>query len=48
MHVGKVLCCPWLQLINLRDFRPATLSQLTAIHSEQYVTMLEQVGLVVP
>jgi acetoin utilization deacetylase AcuC-like enzyme len=32
-----------VQLINLRDFRPATFAEVTAIHSERYVNMLEEV-----
>lgn len=39
------LRCVHVQLTNLRDFRPATFSELTAIHSEQYVSMLEEVRL---
>lgn len=34
-------CC--LQLINLRNFRLASFSEVTAIHSEQYVKVLEEV-----
>ena len=33
-----------LQLINLRDFRHASFTEVTAIHSEQYVNALEEVG----
>lgn len=39
--------CSPLQLTNLRDFRHATFSEVTAIHSERYVNMLEEVGLVI-
>lgn len=34
-------CC--LQLINLRKFRLASFSEVTAIHSEQYFKVLEKV-----
>lgn len=56
-HVFHSQTCTWsqmravscafvhVQLINLRDFRPATFAEVTAIHSERYVNMLEEVSM---
>ena len=42
-HKSICMCFMHVQLINLRDFRPATFAEVTAIHSERYVNMLEEV-----